>query len=70
MEALHELLDGPFLAFDMRVDAAIGAIAHPAGHSKLLGLLTHPGAEKNALYAASHADMPSDPCHSPSNAGA
>ena len=42
------LLDRLLLALDMRLDAAVGAVAHPAGDSKLLCLIDRPGAEEDA----------------------
>ena len=60
MQSVNELLDGGFIAFNMRIHTPVGAIADPAGHSQLVRLIAHPGAEEDTLHAASHAGVPCD----------
>ena len=63
MQALDDLQDGGFLAFDMGIDAAIRAIAHPAGNAQFHRLLAQPDTKKDALNAPGHADVPRDLRH-------
>ena len=63
MQPLDQLLHGSLPAFDVRIDPPVRAVSNPSGHPKLVGLLTHPRTEKNALDSPGHADMPRDTCH-------
>jgi hypothetical protein len=60
VKSFDELPDGSFIALDMRVHPAVGAIAYPASDSKRLGLFTHPCAKEHALHSPGHANVPSD----------
>ena len=40
----------------MRFHTSVRAIANPARHAKVIGLLLRPGAEEDALYEAAYPD--------------
>ena len=56
-------LDGRFVAFDMHIDAAIGAVTHPAGDLELVSLLLRPGAKEDALNASGDGSMARNASH-------
>jgi len=55
MQLVDELLDGMFVALNMRLDTAIRSIPHPADNSKRSCLFGGPGAEEDALHPAGRA---------------
>src|SRR5688500_20304555 len=50
-------------AFELRLDRAVGPIAHPSGDSELLGAPSRALAEPHALDAAVDDDVPADALH-------
>lgn len=61
-QPLDQLLDRRLLPLNVGIDAAIRAVADPAGDSERDRLVTHPGAEEHALHLAGHADVIRSPC--------
>src|SRR5947199_7952639 len=55
-DALDELLDAGFGAFDMRLDRAVRCIADPSADSEPLRFVSRPGAEEHALDVADDAN--------------
>jgi len=60
VQQFDQTLDWPLFAFQVGLDAAVGAVADPTGHFQLLCLLLGPGSEENALHAAGDADVAAD----------
>jgi len=60
VKSIDQLLDGRLLARQMSFDAAVGAVADPAGDTQFIGLILGPPAEEDALYPAGHANMTAD----------
>jgi hypothetical protein len=51
---------GSLFAREMSLYTSVGAVAHPAGNAKLIGLLLRPRAEEHALDPAANPDVAAD----------
>ena len=63
VQQIDQLLDRPFPAFEMRLDAAVRLISDPAGDIEISCLLGRPGAKENALHSATNPNAERDPRH-------
>src|SRR4051812_11535845 len=60
---LEQLLDRGFLAFDVRLDRAVGRVADPAGDAEAARLILGPHAVEHALDLARDLDPACDATH-------
>ena len=54
------LIDRRFVALDVRLDGAIGAIADPAGNAEFASLIPGPSAEEDSLHETGDSDSAGD----------
>ena len=63
LQQLDELGDALFRSLYVRLNRAIGTVAHPSPDIQPVRLLACPGAEEDALDLAGHAHMPRNAGH-------